>query len=319
MRFQCTLVGHFNWVRGAVFSPDGRSALSVSDDMTARLWDVRSRQCVHSFQDFTGKVFDGEFHPDGRCIATATEDAIVQLWDARRPGLLQHYMAHSAPATSVSFHSSGSFLLSSSRDGTAKIWDLREGQLFYTLYGHSGAVECASFSPEGDFFATGGADSHALLWRTHFDQECLKKAQAPERPRDPRTHATSSADNIRKPPPSFGAHSFAWLHISLNRMTRLTPFPKPVVLKDRREARKWCGRGRKLGEPRRRGRHHHPREGSPRKQLAKGVPINRQRVRCGKKRRKGLSSLLARREARCRRCLGDLTTCKARSRTWTRA
>jgi centriolar protein POC1 len=179
MRYQSTLVGHMNWIRSAHFSPDIRSALSASDDKTARVWDIRSRQCVHAFEDFTGSVLDARFHPDGQCIATATDDALVQLWDTRGPGLLQHYNAHDDTATSVSFHTCGSFLLSSSRDGTAKVWDLKEGQLFYTLYGHSGTTEVAHFSPDGDYFATAGSDCQALVWRTNFDQSEVKPRTRP--------------------------------------------------------------------------------------------------------------------------------------------
>lgn len=35
-----TLVGHDNWIRGIVWSPNGKYLLSVSDDKTLRVWDL---------------------------------------------------------------------------------------------------------------------------------------------------------------------------------------------------------------------------------------------------------------------------------------
>lgn len=45
---QClkTLTGHDNWVRGLAFSPNGKNLLSVSDDKTMRVWDLKTGRCA---------------------------------------------------------------------------------------------------------------------------------------------------------------------------------------------------------------------------------------------------------------------------------
>ena len=53
-KFQFTLTGHSNWVRGAKFSPDGRLIVSCSDDKTVRIWDRQSKQCVQTFYEHGG-------------------------------------------------------------------------------------------------------------------------------------------------------------------------------------------------------------------------------------------------------------------------
>lgn len=50
-QFQCSLVGHSNWVRCARFSSTSNIAGSCGDDKTVRLWDVPTHQCLHTFQD----------------------------------------------------------------------------------------------------------------------------------------------------------------------------------------------------------------------------------------------------------------------------
>ena len=66
-----TMVGHLEWVRGVLLLPDGRRALSWSDDRTLRLWDLRTERQLGCYfadaavtavtlQPRTGRVFVGD-------------------------------------------------------------------------------------------------------------------------------------------------------------------------------------------------------------------------------------------------------------------
>jgi platelet-activating factor acetylhydrolase IB subunit alpha len=48
-----TLVGHDNWVRGVLFHPGGKYLVSVSDDKTMRVWDLRNRRCCKTIEAHT--------------------------------------------------------------------------------------------------------------------------------------------------------------------------------------------------------------------------------------------------------------------------
>eukprot|EP00873_Tetraselmis_striata_P012888 jgi/Tetstr1/433152/TSEL_022484.t1 len=178
---QHTLSGHLNWVRTCELSPDGRLVVSGSDDKTVKLWDVRSKECVRTFNDEAGMINAVKFHPDGTCIASSGTNNAIQLHDLRTNQLVQHYSAHQGAVTSIAFHPSGNFLLSSSYDATLRVWDLREGQLFYTLHGHEGATTAACFSPAGDHFASGGADEQVMVWKTNFDRSLQEYVLAQSR------------------------------------------------------------------------------------------------------------------------------------------
>lgn len=160
-----------NWVRTCQISPDGRLAVTGSDDKTVKVWDLQSRRVIRSYEDHEGMVNAVDFHPDGTCIASAGTDSTIKLWDLRSDQLLQHYKAHTGAITDMAFHPSGNFLLTSSLDTTLKVWDLREGQLFYTLQGHEGATLSVAFSPAGDHFASAGADEQVMVWKTNFDRQ----------------------------------------------------------------------------------------------------------------------------------------------------
>lgn len=48
--------GHASWVLGVAFSPDGNSFVSGSSDKTVKVWELKSRQCVHTFSEHTDQV-----------------------------------------------------------------------------------------------------------------------------------------------------------------------------------------------------------------------------------------------------------------------
>lgn len=74
-------------VPAVVFSPDGRLALSGSDDATLRLWDLGTGRELRRFSGHALKVTSVAFSPDGRLILSGNEGWHDAALDYRhRPG-----------------------------------------------------------------------------------------------------------------------------------------------------------------------------------------------------------------------------------------
>lgn len=43
--------GHSSWVLGVAFSPDGNTFATCSSDRSVRLWELQTKQCLHTFND----------------------------------------------------------------------------------------------------------------------------------------------------------------------------------------------------------------------------------------------------------------------------
>ena len=77
------LVGNTSEVFSVAFSPNGKYALTGSNDWTARLWDVQTGREIHAFTGHTGGVTSVMFSPDGNYILTASMDRTARLWNVK--------------------------------------------------------------------------------------------------------------------------------------------------------------------------------------------------------------------------------------------
>jgi hypothetical protein len=62
------------------FSPDGTTVLTVSDDETARLWEVGSGQELRVLRGHEAGVGQGAFSPDGKTVLTVSTDGTARIW-----------------------------------------------------------------------------------------------------------------------------------------------------------------------------------------------------------------------------------------------
>jgi WD40 repeat protein len=168
-----TLSGHTRAVNAVAFTPDGHTLATVSDDDTARLWDVtnpRQPQLLSTLSGHTGFIYGMAISADGRMLATGSRDKTAKLWDIsdhRQPRLLSTITGHTDTISGVGFSPDGRILATGSHDLTTKLWDItdpREPRLISTLTGATNYVRVALFSPDGRTLVTAGNDHTARLW-----------------------------------------------------------------------------------------------------------------------------------------------------------
>jgi WD40 repeat protein len=129
------LSGHGDLVRAAAFSPDGRRAVTASQDHTARVWDAASGRELMQLRH-NNQVWQAVFSPDGGWIITASGDNIARIWDTatgRKLMELEHGNPIFSSVLAAQFSPDATRVATVSSDGTAMIWDSGSGRKLLTL------------------------------------------------------------------------------------------------------------------------------------------------------------------------------------------
>jgi len=163
--------GHSAMIWDVMFTPDGATLISVSDDKTIRLWDVATGDLIKTIRGqigagHEGKLFAGALAPDGKVLAvggypSAWGIRLFNIQSGEQIGLLK---GHTNVIHALAFSPDGRRLASGSFDKTVRIWDVSRQQEFAKLEGHTDSVYGVAFSPDGKKVASASFDGTLRLW-----------------------------------------------------------------------------------------------------------------------------------------------------------
>jgi WD40 repeat protein len=168
---------HASRVRALAFAPSGQLLASTGNDGICNLWDVDTRQRIHSFDDSTGAALaDVRFSADNQSLA-ATTHGMTLIWsiNARE---IRWRLPSSWCVFSTDFSRDGQTVACASADDTIELWRLPQGATESTqpsgkpipLDGHANGVLCVRFSPQQDLLASAGGDNRICLWNTQNNE-----------------------------------------------------------------------------------------------------------------------------------------------------
>lgn len=185
---------HAGTIWSICVSRDGRYLVSGGSDRVVRLWDLSSRQLIHTLEGHQGWIWSVDISPDSRWVASASDDCTVALWD-RQTGLPVHWFrGHTQAVRAVRFYTSlqprgdadltsahdavdlpslpqsDLRLVSGSDDRTLRIWQVHSRQALKPLVGHDSAVWAIAISPDGAVLASGSTDPSIRLWCLRRDE-----------------------------------------------------------------------------------------------------------------------------------------------------
>jgi WD40 repeat protein len=155
---------HADEIWGAAVSPDGKYAVTVSKDRTAKLWDLDTGQWVRDFVGHTDSVVVAAFSPDSRTIATGGLDKDVRVWDLAS-GASHTLSGHSDYVYGLGFSPDGKQLASGGWDQVVLVWNLAN-RTIATRLAATNRVWGVRFSPSGKQIAAATRDGNLNVWDT---------------------------------------------------------------------------------------------------------------------------------------------------------
>jgi len=172
--------GHSAMINDVMFTPDGKTLVSISDDKTICVWDVETGGLIKTIRGqigdgSEGSLYSGAFSPDGKTLAVGghldPEGGGIQLFNldtGEQTGLLA---GHTDRVNDLAFLQDGKWLVSGSDDETVRIWEI-SGSADVTpvlspiaiLEGHSDSIDSVAFSPDGTRVVSAAGDDIIILW-----------------------------------------------------------------------------------------------------------------------------------------------------------
>ena len=138
-----TLKGHTNTVNSLAFTPTGQYLASSSNDLSIKIWDFQTYNCVRTLRGHDHTISSVRFVPaQGIIPSTGDDSANIDVVGA-----------------------GAKLLLSASRDQTVKLWDLETGFCDHTFSDHTDWVRCLAIRPaDGAIWASSGNDQVIMVY-----------------------------------------------------------------------------------------------------------------------------------------------------------
>lgn len=161
--------GHTRAVMSVVFSPNGKTLASASEDKSIRLWNLATGKTIATLRGHTNTVCSVVFSPDGKILASASCDGIVRLWDVASGKNTTTMQLPGTMFCSVAFGPDGNVLAAGSAGwdeetksywGEVKLWDVSTGKNTTTFKVQKSGVVSVKFSPDGKTLASGGGGDY---------------------------------------------------------------------------------------------------------------------------------------------------------------
>ncbi|MSO21761.1 MAG: hypothetical protein EXQ58_00605 [Acidobacteria bacterium] len=149
---------HSDTILGLEFSPDGQYLATGSTDRFAKVFNVKTRQLVRTFEGHTHHVLDVAWRDDGKVLASCGADNVIKLWDFETGEQKQTIGGYEKEVTSLSFIGDSDNLLVSSGEPTVRLGER-------LLSGVSGFVHNSAVSADGQTIVAGDENGRLIVWK----------------------------------------------------------------------------------------------------------------------------------------------------------
>jgi WD40 repeat protein len=165
-----TFAGHVGRIQAVAVTPDGRCAISASNDNTLKVWELKSGLESQTLQGHAGRVNAVAVTPDGRRAVSASMDHTLKVWELETGRELHTLSGHTGSVRAVAVTPDGRCAISASDDHTLKVWELETGRELHTLSGHTGPVRAVAVTPDGRRAVSGCLDA-LKVWKLESGRE----------------------------------------------------------------------------------------------------------------------------------------------------
>ncbi|XP_072528597.1 apoptotic protease-activating factor 1 [Salminus brasiliensis] len=161
-----TLLGHTKTVHHCLFTDDGQTLITSSEDTTVRVWRWRTGECLilAGHKEPVRKFHLLGSSSSSPALLSWSFDGTVKVWDLNCGKKLQDLECHKGTVLSGDISPDERLFSTASADNTAKVWSCASWEMVFLLKGHKACVRSCRFSWDGKRLATGDDNGEIRLW-----------------------------------------------------------------------------------------------------------------------------------------------------------
>jgi WD40 repeat protein len=159
-----TLIGHSGSVTAVAVTPDGRQAVTTSEDSTLKVWDLESGAEMQSVT--TGHTLWAAVAvtPDGRRALSGSVDGTVKGWDLESGSEVCSLAGQAVLVNAVALTPDGRCAVMACQGLALNVWDLENGALLHKMVGHTRQVCAVAVTADGKRVVAASEDFTVKVW-----------------------------------------------------------------------------------------------------------------------------------------------------------
>ncbi|XP_064446824.1 apoptotic protease-activating factor 1 isoform X2 [Mirounga angustirostris] len=163
--------GHLSWVHCVMFSPDGSSFLTSSDDQTIRLWETK-KVCKNSAIVLKQEI-DVVFQENEVTVLAVDNIKRLQLINGKT-GQIDYLTEAQVSCCCLSPHLQ--YIAFGGEDGAIEILELLNNRIFQSRIGHKKTVRHIQFTDDGKTLISSSDDSSIQVWNWQSEEYVFLQA-----------------------------------------------------------------------------------------------------------------------------------------------
>ena len=136
----------------------GKLLASASADLSIKIWQFESFECVKTLSGHDHNVSEVRFLPAGDHLISCSRDKTMKLWEVVSGFCIRTYTGHSEWVRCLSLNAAGTLIVTGSHDEAVMVWALDNPAALQVFSGHNNVIECVEFASPNAILEIASAD-----------------------------------------------------------------------------------------------------------------------------------------------------------------
>ena len=146
---------HRDWVRTAVYAPNGKQLATGGNDRSMRVWSNGNYETPLLTRNQDAAIIKLAYSHDSALLATVGFDNTMRIYDAQTGRIAQRLTCPCPDNHAVAFSSDGKLIAAGGRCGTVRVWGVATGKVVSEVKAHRRRIRSLQFTSIGQLVSAG--------------------------------------------------------------------------------------------------------------------------------------------------------------------